>query len=1177
MPKPSASRALSDGARPLSFDELTDDERSLLRRLCERLRAFRDDNSASPTPAASCDQPPRVPPWFRPEPSRTGRILLLDAPRGGGKTSLMLTLVEALARDADGQPLSAEEREVFESAHGLVRTLRPLDLDPDPGDNLYGLVLAAFKGIVDWCLTRQGGRANWGAPAEPDPLETAWGAVEEAALLGSGTERGPARPRVADPYEAQSDGMLRLAGWQELGKRWRHFVDCLLRELEQAAQLPSGGLLLLPVDDLDLHPGVAHAALQALRVLYHPRLVFLVTADSRRLKQLLHQSRLEQERKAAGGEFEDQVVRARTAGEAIYEKLVPQGQVFQVEQLSILQMLILAGSRCAPGDDEALERRVARAIAHSDATWRGGVRAKPLPSPALQSLARVTIALAQVGLSELRQTDEEKWQAVVEAAAERLFDGTRSGPSSVLFRELAHAFGASSDRPLDPTEMVSFIREVVLARAEVEAAADGSAASGTPLELDWGPRLSQSTGQLTMAEVIYLFLQRTPGGRHQEFPWWFSALGLRAPGSSLQWSAGPLSILVTTPRVDLKSVRRLEVKWPGVSPASPKGALPCAVAWRRRVRRTVEAPNEVLESWVLHNLNRGDWAVDSPFEEPVTFSAPDPESPWLDAANSARVEEWERALEHEARANSPWSQLWGLEWLPVLAAPEYGLDGPAAMWILRRVLGALRRLDRVNEWPQFCETWDKRREEGLREILGGGRESEGFAERLEAVREQLDALPGYRVWSQKRWLYEPDPRRWTVAGMSFMTRVYSAVLDPSRRQTLRDLLAIEDIGEGPVPNWALGTLSRALSASMATGEFLERVGDMLQPHLLRAGALVLAEMWKVALVAQQQVTTVNGVGDALPQTAVIQDWVELGTDGRRLLYAGPVALLRVRLLPGDPQQAGALRSPQPKDAWNAELVGLEPRPAALQETIVALLGPVQSISEPGRFMIEVGGESGLLRPLGESADWPSPPITEWAGWESMRARWQQVLDVAADLAQRGAPHSATQRWRLAAWLQLACERLGGRADSRSIVDFPADDAILAGLRFDFEQAGNSSTEVRKWLCSIQPKTWLSADIEESAVNSWCKGASSALVHPPERLSSAFNKITARLSGLRSLVPLAPRVGIDPSEWREIAKYLNSGQRTLADLFGRKSERALIIADAVYRATHLALLEDDDSL
>ncbi len=224
------------------------------------------------------------------------RSLLVDGGRGTGKTTLLLTLAEALKADPYG--VAPGERfdlaRLPEWAAQRLRALRnrlfwleTLDMEPLSDDvNLLGAMLARLEEAL-------------GGPALDEPAS--------ASLLSSGTDyqeaaralarlqtsvtrafpgRAGSRADSSDPdtYAVTSRGEERDR--LHLGRSFRAVLSQVSMALHGRRHLHTP-VFVLPVDDLDLNVGKSLALLRLLRVVQSPHLVVIMAADLRLLSSIL--------------------------------------------------------------------------------------------------------------------------------------------------------------------------------------------------------------------------------------------------------------------------------------------------------------------------------------------------------------------------------------------------------------------------------------------------------------------------------------------------------------------------------------------------------------------------------------------------------------------------------------------------------------------------------------------------------------------------------------------------------------------------------------------------------------------------------------------------------------------------------------------------------------------------
>lgn len=272
------SKPLQDtGAR--TWKDLDEDQRKLIRELEAKLLGIVEDaNPAAGSKEDECKDDWGFAKWF---PARTHRALMLNGPRGTGKTSLMLTALRlwqtGKSPDDDGYVKPGGRDDV------PWRALRPLDFDPMPANlHAYAWLVMGLKRVVDAVVKEQHMRSQ----SADDDLARMWHDLYQDALVGwdGDVHRQMMTQDIEDYiYDSQKSGR----GWQELPRAWRNFVSKLLEALESARKMPVGGVLVLPIDDLDLQPQRAHELLLAMRLCWHPRLVFLLTGHAAHLTKVV--------------------------------------------------------------------------------------------------------------------------------------------------------------------------------------------------------------------------------------------------------------------------------------------------------------------------------------------------------------------------------------------------------------------------------------------------------------------------------------------------------------------------------------------------------------------------------------------------------------------------------------------------------------------------------------------------------------------------------------------------------------------------------------------------------------------------------------------------------------------------------------------------------------------------
>lgn len=274
-------------AQPFTLDGLTRDQREVVEKAVTFLasvanRADEEDKKKSSEPKYAFL--PRI------DDHRGSHALLIDGGRGVGKSSALLTLLRELAQPLEGDvavdklPVSvARLRERLRPANAIPLPI--LDLEAVPGDaNLLLHLVGALHPLVKHLMQRGSEAAPWRAKAskqgDPDLVKERWNDLLHAAALSQpGALEG--RRAQLDPEAFALELQESLLQHQHLGRAFRAFVDELVVACKHALGLQSP-VFVVPIDDGDMNEEQNRPLLRLLRELHHPRVVFVVTGDSKR-------------------------------------------------------------------------------------------------------------------------------------------------------------------------------------------------------------------------------------------------------------------------------------------------------------------------------------------------------------------------------------------------------------------------------------------------------------------------------------------------------------------------------------------------------------------------------------------------------------------------------------------------------------------------------------------------------------------------------------------------------------------------------------------------------------------------------------------------------------------------------------------------------------------------------
>ena len=283
--------------------------------------------------------------WAKPERDRKNNVIMIDGGRGAGKTSLLLTLLEGWLRPEFFKSIKQQEKE-FKEMRKIVRALHPIDFDPLPPDlPIYNWIIQAFHPLVQEVAGKStvGFMEPSGREEIDDTLSGEYQALHIAAAVGWTT--GLLRQELRDIDDFLLWQNEQQLNWQTLQRKWEKFLDRLLQKLENASpsnhdeKLSQGGVIVLPIDDLDLQAKRTSELLLAVRVLRHDRLAYLLTGDREgtdlALKASFHRD-FTHEIAEMSDSFQDKIEEfVKVLGPRLREKTIPASQIFKIAGLNI--------------------------------------------------------------------------------------------------------------------------------------------------------------------------------------------------------------------------------------------------------------------------------------------------------------------------------------------------------------------------------------------------------------------------------------------------------------------------------------------------------------------------------------------------------------------------------------------------------------------------------------------------------------------------------------------------------------------------------------------------------------------------------------------------------------------------------------------------------------------------
>ncbi len=229
---------------------------------------------------------------------RRNHVVLIDGERGTGKTAVMLRLLVDWSAAVRGQLREdIESKEHGKSPVTLDSAIVPvglLDLQALSPKAMLGLHLAGHLQRVVEAMERRTPKTTksvpW-APGESEELKSrkAWQKFLRAAAAawdGNLKERQGKIDPEAYVIELEHAERERL----EIGATFRAFVDALVEEYhERIAPAKKKPFFVITIDDADLNPQRTMEIFELIRVLWHPRVGFLIAGDGALFKSVLEE------------------------------------------------------------------------------------------------------------------------------------------------------------------------------------------------------------------------------------------------------------------------------------------------------------------------------------------------------------------------------------------------------------------------------------------------------------------------------------------------------------------------------------------------------------------------------------------------------------------------------------------------------------------------------------------------------------------------------------------------------------------------------------------------------------------------------------------------------------------------------------------------------------------------
>jgi hypothetical protein len=293
---------------------------------------------------ASCPAPNDAGhPWAIVEEHHGSNILLLDGPRGVGKTTALVSAIKMWKENKD------------------LRVLNILDFDPmPPGLPVHAWLLQGWKPVQDYLDHQRCGRTDGRLRDD----EVRWDAVLRHSVTAWSTSQAA---RDSSLLDNALDGQQRVNEWLSLARTFARFIDGVKHELSKMCAVGKQVLFIQPIDDMDVQWSCAVDVLHAMQLFRHPNLVYVLTGESKLLLDALvetHAARMKVwERRDRGDAMPERLQLVKDVAGSILEKSIPPHHRFRVDLLTLGDALKLE-------DPANPKKRIDETEVDSKSLWR---------------------------------------------------------------------------------------------------------------------------------------------------------------------------------------------------------------------------------------------------------------------------------------------------------------------------------------------------------------------------------------------------------------------------------------------------------------------------------------------------------------------------------------------------------------------------------------------------------------------------------------------------------------------------------------------------------------------------------------------------------------------------------------------------------------------------------------
>ena len=285
------TRCLRPEARPLSWSVLSEAQKGAFRKIVALIgdalppRSREDEGSAGVR--RSVDE------WLSDD--RSSRTVFLDGGRGSGKTTILLSLMQACSSKGE-QHIAEAPGKLRDDLHRIrdhLVWLQPIDMEPAPESfHFLGAILARLEQVVGYVGLESRAAASDEPAGLLDPNPSYYSALTKLRRLqtsvalawdGNVHERGP---RV-DPDTFAQEMMRTEKSRLSLSREVQRVLDELARTVMRSSEVRDP-LFVLPIDDFDLNPPACLLMLRMLRMISVPRLFTVLLGDLRVARVVLN-------------------------------------------------------------------------------------------------------------------------------------------------------------------------------------------------------------------------------------------------------------------------------------------------------------------------------------------------------------------------------------------------------------------------------------------------------------------------------------------------------------------------------------------------------------------------------------------------------------------------------------------------------------------------------------------------------------------------------------------------------------------------------------------------------------------------------------------------------------------------------------------------------------------------